>query len=247
MMSGCVFPKKAGIMLIIALVSLLIGMSKGGLGAVIVGLVTPLLSQLMPVPKAVATALPLLIFADAFALWVYWKDWDMRHIRLLLPLALVGIIAGMFVLISAPEQVLRPLLAVFTLSAVVYRLLSRRLIALRYHHRNWHGYLAGLTSGFGSAVANVGAPPFTAYMLLQEMSPRVFIGTTTLFFAIINLSKLPWSVQLGLVDFPRVMWALPLVPVGVWLGRRFVDWVNPRVFEWFMIITLIIASISLLL
>ena len=69
--------------IIIFTVALLIGLSKGGLGGPVpVSLGLPLLSQIMPVPQAVGIMLPLLIFADMFAMRAYWKQWDMKMIRL---------------------------------------------------------------------------------------------------------------------------------------------------------------------
>lgn len=236
--------------LVLALAALLIGLSKGGFGAVVVGLITPMLSQIMPVPNAVAMALPFLILGDLFALKVYWMQWDQHQLRLLLPLSIVGVIVGMYFLVSLPNEVLRPILGFFTLGAVIYRLISRRLAKLHYHHQNWHGYLTGFVSGFGSGLANVGAPPFTAYMLLQEQtSPRIFMGTTTLFFAVVNAAKLPGVLQGGLINSSQVGYvilAIPFVPLGVWLGQLFVDWIRPDLFEWFMIGTLIFASLLLL-
>src|SRR5690606_5105514 len=155
-----------------------------------------------------------------FALWAYWKTWDMHYIRLMLPLAILGIGVGTFLLASLPDDVLRRLLGVFTLVFVAYRLLSAHLQTARYQPRDWHGYLAGAASGLGSALANTGAPPFTAYMLLQDVSPPVFVGTTTLFFALVNLIKVPWLVAghlLDLSDLTRILWAMPLIPVGIWL------------------------------
>lgn len=236
--------------LIVGLSSLLIGLSKGGLGAALVVLVTPIMIQVMPVADAVSLSLPLLIIADVFALWAFWKTWDMHYIRLLLPMAILGIGVGTFLLVNLPDDVLRRLLGVFTLVFVAYRLWSARLHAESYTPRNWHGYLAGAASGLGSALANTGAPPFTAYMLLQEVSPTVFVGTTTLFFALVNLIKIPWLVAGGLLDFgdlTSILWSIPLIPVGVWLGRWLIRRLNRVAFERVMLLVLTLAGLGLLL
>lgn len=242
------FPPMAFV-LIVALVSLMIGLSKGGMGAVLVVLTTPMLSMVMPVPEAVSIALPLLLIADVFALWMYWKQWDMRYVRLMLPMAIIGILVGTYLLANLDSLTLRRILGVFTLIFVVYRVLDEKLRALQYHPRDWHGYLAGAASGFGSALANTGAPPFTAYMLLQDLSPQIFVGTTTIFFALVNAIKLPPLIYAGLLDFGdlrNVLWALPLIPIGVWLGRWMVVRLNKQAFERFMLLVLVIASMVLL-
>lgn len=236
--------------IVIACAGLLIGMSKGGFGPVLAALATPMLSQVMPVSQAVATALPLLLLGDVFALRAYWRHWDSRLIRLLVPAAVIGVFAGAYLLTALPDDLLRPLLGALTLLMVVYKLVRTRLAVGQYESHNWHGYLAGAASGFGSAVANAGGPPFTAYLLLQQVSPMVFMGTTTLFFITINLIKLPSLWLAGLLDdvpLVTVLLMLPVVWLGIWAGRRFVKWVDPRSFDILMLVLLVLVSVMLFL
>lgn len=238
------------LIVVIVAVSLLIGLSKGGLGAALVVLTTPLLTLVMPAKQAVSTALPLLILADGLALWMYWKKWDMRYIRLMLPMAVIGVVIGTYLLATLPELTLRRLIGGFALIFVIYRLLDNQIKQIRYQPRRWHGWLAGGASGMASALANNGAPPFTAYMLLQEVDPVPFIGTTTLFFAVVNLLKVPTYLQSGILNFNDVLqvaWASPLIVAGVVLGRWLVRRMNRVVFEYVMLAVLTIAALILLL
>lgn len=234
---------------ILILVCLLIGLSKGGLGAVLAVLATPLLAQVMPVSAAQGVTLPLLMVADLFALWAYRNTWDMRYIWRLLPSAAIGIVIGTVLLTGLPNQTLKHLVALFTLAFVVYRLVGDRLLSARYTPRTWHAYVAGSVSGVGSALANVGGPPFTAYLLLQKLDPLPFVGTMTLFFAIVNALKLPGLILAGIIDFNRllgVIWVLPVLPLGVWIGRFVIKRINQRAFERFMLIVLVIVALFLL-
>jgi uncharacterized membrane protein YfcA len=222
----------------IALVALLIGLSKGGMGAVLVVLATPLLSQVMPVTDAISLTLPLLLIADAFALWMYRRTWDMHYIRLMLPAAVVGVIIGTALLASLPDLALRRILGIFTLAFVVYKVWIEARIGAAYTPKPWHGVLAGGASGLASALANNGAPPFTAYMLLQNLTPRAFVGTTTLFFAIVNAIKLPGLIAANLFNFENLTaawWALPTIPLGVWAGRWIVNRIDKLAFERFIL------------
>ena len=235
--------------IILILVALIIGLSKGGMGAVLGVLITPLLSLVMPVAAAISLALPLLIFGDVFALWFFWKTWDMHYIRLLLPFAVPCILAGTYLLANLSNSTLRPVLGIFTLLFVVYKVVDYRLKSFDYHPRDWHGYLAGGASGLGSALANAGSVPFTAYMLLQDVTPQVFVGTTSLYFAIVNWIKVPSYVAAGLLDLSKlagVIWALPLIPLGVYAGRWMIKRINKRAFEYVMLVVLVIASAVLL-
>lgn len=238
--------------ILIVCVSFLIGLSKGGFGGPIpVAFITPLLSQIMPAAQAVAIVLPLLIVGDLFALRVYWGKWDKQQIWLLLPMAIVGIIIGTALLAGLANQnvLLKRIIGVFSLIVVIYKVGNHYIVRWDYQPRKWHGYLVGGASGIGSALANIGSPPFTAYMLLQNVEPLIFIGTTTLFFAILNIVKLPFALAAGVIQVQQllsILWALPLIPVGIWIGKRFVLIANPKVFEWVMLVPLFVMGIYML-
>lgn len=238
--------------IIVFFAALLIGLSKGGFGGPVpVSMLTPLMSLTMPAAQAVGIVLPLLLLGDVFALWIYWKTWDLSYVKLMLPMAVIGVLIGSSLLgvLANQDLVFRRIIGLFTLTVVIYKIGNSWLKSITYEPRAWHGRFVGWAAGFGSALANVGAPPFTAYMLLQQVNPTIFIGTTTLFFAIINLLKVPGVFITGALtpqQFVSVLWVMPVIPGGVWLGKRFVKWVNPVVFEWMMLITLLVMSVFLL-
>lgn len=237
--------------LMFAVVALLIGFSKGGLGGPVpVALTAPLLSLVIPPRTAVGVILPLLMFADVFALYFYWRRWEIRYVRLMLPAGVIGVILGTLLLATLSNETLRRIIGAFTLIAVIYKVLNDRLKSVTYRPQDWHAYLAGWGSGFGSSLANAGAPPFTAYMLLQPgMTPIPFIGTTTLFFAVINVLKLPGFLSTGVLDVDlllRILWVLPLIPFGVWLGQTVVARMDTRVFESMMLAALFLMGLALL-
>ena len=81
--------------LLYAIVGILVGLSKGGLGGPVpVALTVPLMTLIIEPQIAVALVLPLLIFADVFALYFYWRRWDRRLIVLMLAPGLVGVALG---------------------------------------------------------------------------------------------------------------------------------------------------------
>ena len=236
--------------MIIILAGLIIGLAKGGLlGPVAGALILPLLSQAMTVSQAVGVTLPLLMFADVFALRFYWREWETHYLKILLPLAVVGIAMGTTLVATLPDDVLRRLLGVLTLLVVAYKFTNTYLTGLEYTPRRWHGYLAGWGAGFASSLANAGGPPVTAYLLLQKIRPTAFVGTLALFFAIINVIKLPGFLATGILDvhlLGRVVWALPVIPFGVWVGRQGVGRMDPRFFDGLMTILLLLAGLFLL-
>lgn len=230
--------------------ALMIGLSKGGLG----GPLPPLLATLMlshraGVATAVALATPMLMTGDVFALYSYWKTWDTRHVWALVPAGAAGVAIGLFLLRGLPDRSLRVGLGVAGLVVVLYKVRSQWRGRGHYRQRAWHGPVAGLLGGTSSAMLNAGGPAISSYLLLQPISPTVFVGTSTVFFAWINLLKLPGSLAAGVVSPRAVAWSLsmcPLVALGVYLGRRFVTWVDAAVFDQLMTAILVIACVWLI-
>ncbi len=229
---------------------LTIGLSKGGLGGALpVALVLPMLSLVFDPREAVPLMVPFLVIADWFALRIYWGKWDMHQIRLMLPMGIVGVVMGGLLLSVISAVLLKVLIALFTTIVIIYKLAADNLKSLTYTPQRWHGWLAGWASGLSSTLANTGGPPFTIYLLLQSLQPIAFIGTVTLFFAVVNFLKIPLFLQQGLLNIDTVVqlaWAIPLLPLGVWLGRRSLDLFDQRLFERLLLV-LLIGSVLLLL
>ncbi len=236
--------------LLLAFAGLWVGLVKGGVAGPLGGpLLLFVLTHRFTVQEVVGISLPLLIFGDIFAMRAYWGKWDQHHIRLLLPSAILGIVFGTYLLANLPDDVLRRIVGLFILIIIAYKLFNDALKNMTYEHRNWHGYVGGWLSGVASALANVGGPPITAYMLLQKVPPLAFVGTNTLFFFVVNLIKVPGFLMADIINIElliSIAWSLPLIPSGVWIGRRVIGWINPRLFDAAMIVLLTLAGLTLL-
>src|SRR5260221_697137 len=219
----------------IGVAALVIGLSKGGLGGTVVAVVTPMLVLVLP-PKdakdAVGMGLPLLLLGDVFAVAMFWKKWDGPMIWRMLPGLIVGVIVGSLLLPVLPSQVVRIGIAVMVLAFCGYKLLEptirRRLEQGDSQPNWWNASLFAGTSGVASTVANAGGPIISAYFLMEHLSPISFIGTSALYFALVNVMKIPGliSAQVLRLDILwRVVWATPLVPLGVWLGKVMLHYV----------------------
>ena len=76
------------------------------------------------------------------------------------------------------------------------------------------------------------------------------IGVGARFFLLINVLKLPFLGGLAFINAESLVFNAKLVPVilvGVLLGRRLVQAVSQRVFEWLVIVFAIVAGLRLVL
>jgi uncharacterized membrane protein YfcA len=95
------------------------------------------------------------------------------------------------------------------------------------------GAVCGAASGFTSTLAHAGGPPLLVYMLPQKLDKTLFVGTTVVFFAVVNYAKLLPYYLLGQLTPANLGLALlfaPLAPLGIWLGRQFERRVPERPF-----------------
>ncbi len=233
------------------LVALLIGFAKGGLGGTLGALATPLMALVMPAKEVIGLLLPLLILADVFAVSSYWKQWDWKLIVLLTPGAVAGVTIATFFIINVPEKTLKISLGIIVLIFALYKIFEARLFRSQtYQARDWHGIAAGTLAGFSSALAHTGGPPISIYLLLRRVSTRTFNATSALFFAILNWIKVPYYFYANLFDFQRLLgmiWVLPLLPVGVWAGKRLADRISQEAFERVIVVLLVVTALFLIL
>lgn len=229
---------------------LIIGLAKGGLGGTLGSLSVPLMALVMPADKVIGLILPLLMIADVFALASHWRRWEVKLVLLLLPAAVVGITIGVFFVSRVSSETLRTALGIIVLLFVAYKVFEQRIFgAITYEPRNWHGIAAGSVAGFTSGVAHTGGPPITIYLLMQDLQPRVFVSTSVLFFTVVNWIKVPYYYYAGFFDFPllaQVVWLIPVLPLGVLVGRWGVDKVDKELFNRIIIVVLAISAVLLL-
>jgi uncharacterized protein len=230
--------------------ALLIGLAKGGLGGPLPPLfATLLLSERSTVAAAVVVATPMLLTGDGFALWTYWRRWNLTQIRMLLPAGVAGVAVGLLLLRGLPDRALRVSLGVAGLVVVLYKIHAQWRGHEHYVRRVWHGPLAGLLGGATSAMLNAGGPPVISYLLLQGLTPITFTATNTLFFSVVNVFKVPGSLAMGVIEAPALLWSVlvcPIVACGVFAGRWFVLRVNPIAFDRFMTGILVLACLWLI-
>jgi len=238
--------------IVTGVVFFLIGIGKGGLGGTLSAVAVPVMALIMAPGAAIGFVLPVLIIADWFSLYFYWKEWSWKIILLMLPGALIGITAGTFLIANAPTKLLQIILGSVVLIFGLYKLfLEGRFVKPQdYENKNWHGVTAGTVAGFASSLAAAGSPPVVVYLLFRDdLAPRIFLGTMVLFFSILNIVKIPYYIAIDIFDFTllyRMLWLLPLVPLGVWFGQWVVKRINKDTFEKIIVVVLIILALLLI-
>ncbi len=229
----------------------LVGLSKGGFGGAVGFVGVPLMALVMSPLQGAAILLPILVLMDITSLWTWRGVYDGQTLTDMLPGAIVGIGIGWLTATIVTADMVRFLVGAV---AVVFVL---RWLAQQIRHGSGHAsrrnpVLAmfwATVAGFTSFVAHVGGPPFQVYALPLRLDPKVFTGTSVIFFALTNAIKLVPYFALGQFDATNLAASailMPIAPVatlaGAWLVRR----MRPEVFYPFTYATVAVVAVKLI-
>jgi uncharacterized protein len=206
---------------------ILYGFSKGGFAGASL-LAMPLMSLVMSPVTAAAILLPVLLVQDLVTVAAFRKSWDGTMLAHMLPGAVVGIGLGSVTaaLITADQiRIAVGLLAIaFCLKAWWARRAARP--TAQPHNILAATGLATL-SGYSSFVIHSGGVPYNMYAIPRSPSPEVFAGTSGLYFALVNVMKVPAYFVLGQFTVENLWLSVVLCPIailgnlaGIWLVRR---------------------------
>lgn len=230
----------------------LIGISKAGFGGGVGVIATPLLALTMPVADAAALLLPILIAADLFTVYHYRNQFDITILKILLPGALLGIVLGslFFNLFSQNDALIKVGIGTVAIAFVLYQWGKAALFRTLQTRKPGQkaGILLSTTAGFTSTIAHVGGPPIAIYLLPQELPRNLFVGTTAVFFMIVNIIKLVPYGFLGLLTVGNLLATLLLVPVaylGVQVGKTMNHRINQTAFNRIVYSLLLLTGLQL--
>jgi uncharacterized protein len=230
--------------------ALISGFSKTGIPGISM-LSVAIFAAVLPAKQATGVVLPMLIFADLFAWFIYRKHLEWPRVGRLLPWALAGLVLGWFALGRVTDHGAARLIGAILAMMLGLHLWRRRRKPdeLALHAPGWFGPVMGLFAGLTTMIANAAGPVMTLYLLAMRLPKLEFLGTGAAFFLLINWIKVPFMTQLGLINAESLtlnLWLLPAVAVGALLGRPVVERVNQRLFENLALALAALATMKLL-
>lgn len=206
---------------------LLLGISKGGFTGVGMAAMPIMALAVSPV-EAASILLPILVVQDAVGLLAYRQSWDARNLAILLPGAVLGVLLGYLTATLVSEAAIKLVLGFVSITFASHRLIvdwGGRAVQVK--PGPVIGVVCGVASGFTSMIAHAGGPPFQIFVLPQRLRHEIFVGTSVVFFAIINAIKILPYLMLGHLTARNLLISTTLVPLavvstwaGIWLVRR---------------------------
>jgi uncharacterized membrane protein YfcA len=204
---------------------IVLGLSKGGFSGVGIA-ATPLLALYLPPLEAAALLLPVLITQDLISIYVYRREWDASNLKIMLPGAVAGMTLAWLLASYISDNAVRITVGLIGLIFVIDVWRKRaRIEPTRMGPAG--GVFWGAVSGFTSFMTQAGGPPFQVYVLPQRLPKLVLVGTTTIFFAVVNALKIVPYFALGQFHAGNFATSLALLPMaiianfmGIWLVKH---------------------------
>ncbi len=223
----------------VAIAILIQGISKSGFAGGAGVLSLPLMMLVMPVQKVAAMLLPLLILCDMNAIYHHRTNKDWKVIRSIYIPCIAGILLGAAVWwyigqrdMETYAPYIKKFVGAIAILFVSYIVLRETAMEWVSHYRPGPraAVTAGISAGFCSTIAHAAGPIVGLYIFAHGLGKSLFVGTVAWTFTLINLTKLPFYVAIGLIR-PDVLHLdlvlVPLIPIGSYLGK----WMHHRVSE----------------
>ena len=198
--------------------------------------------------------LPLLIFGDIVAVIAYRRHTQWPYIWKLFPWTALGVVLGYFALGRISDHAARSLIGVIIIG-LAFLSYWRRYVATPDDERAVHSHwllagLIGVVAGFITLIANAAGPLMAVYLIAMRLPKMQYVGTSAVFFMLLNLFKVPFMVDLGLITRTSFSFNLALAPavlIGVFGGRLLLARINQGLFERLVLILSGLGGILLLL
>ncbi|OUS07253.1 hypothetical protein A9Q96_08130 [Rhodobacterales bacterium 52_120_T64] len=224
--------------------ALLVGFTKTSVGGV--GILAVLLMALaIPGKASPGVLLPMLIVADVFAVIYYRRHCNWSILLKLFPMTAVGVVVGYFAVDLVPVEVFENVIG----ATILFMLGIELLVPKRRDAPAALTAFVGIFAGISTMVANAAGPIFGIYLLQKGLPKNEFVGTRSWFFLLVNVFKIPFSANLGLVTVETLKLDLMFVPVlfvGAYLGYKVLGMLNMTAFKWLIRAAVLLSATKLL-
>ena len=228
---------------------LLYGIAKSGLGGSISLISVPLMTIVMPLSQALAIILPILIFSDLIAVYRFRKEFDLSTLKLIVPLAGIGIFIGSLSFSYFSEDLLKIIVGTMGFLFAGHYFLFKKNKEKKSNKNLLKGGICSMIAGFTSFCVHAGGTPTSIYLLPLRMRKETYVGTRVIFFTFVNLIKLPFYIKLSMVNFETFKQSVilfPLAVVGIFIGYRILKTINEKLFYNIIYVLILLSSTKLI-
>ena len=203
----------------------------------------------MPLTNALGIILPILIFSDFIATYKYRKEYDFETLKLMVPFAAIGIFIGSLTFTFFSEELLKFIIGLMGFLFAGHYFFFKKNKEAKSDKNFLKGGVCSTIAGFTSFCVHAGGTPTSLYLLPLRMKKEIYVGTRIIFFACLNLFKLPLYINLSMTNFETFKQSLILFPVallGILIGYKLLKIIEEKLFYNILYTLIFITSTKLL-
>lgn len=219
---------------VLILCAFLVGVSKTGFPGM--GIINvPIMAIMFPAKISTGLILPMLAFADLFAVAYYRRHAHWNHVFKLLPWALLGIGTGSVVMIYISDEQLEPIIGVIVLLMLAVNYWRNKSSDKLNIPSHWSfAAMMGFSAGLTTQLANAAGPIMTIYLLAMQLPKNEFIGTGAWYFLILNWLKMGLFAvdgRITSVTLSTNVMLLPVIAISAFAGFKLASLVPQKQFN----------------
>jgi uncharacterized membrane protein YfcA len=203
----------------LVIVAAYIVLAVGGFGSALISI--PLLALLLPVKLVVPVVLLVDLTATLATGMRFRQDVAWAEIKPIIPTMLIGLIAGVTLLVKLPARWVLTSLGLFILGYGLYSLVYHERTRM---HSRWWSIPTGVVGGVISGLFGMGGPVYVMYLAGRIVDPSRLRATLSAIFSTNTAARLGLFLFSGLLVQKQV-WTtaaclLPFMALGLFIGHR---------------------------
>ncbi len=216
-----------------------LGISKAGIPGL--ALVNVIIMAEFFQKESVGIVLPLLVVCDLIIYPLYRRYASWKLVWPLLVPCLVGVLGGYLVLKQIDDATTKVVIGWIILGLLVLQILRNRTGEMLRHLPDSRCFLIGssLVIGVSTTVANAAGPAYSVWALVKGLSKEDFLGIGARLFLLLNLIKIPFNAEIGIINSRTLLLdaaLLPAILLGIAIGKPVVQRIPQKPFEWLLLV-----------
>lgn len=201
--------------------------------------------------KSTGIVLPMLIFGDVCAVLSFRQHARWDYIKSMSLPTGIGVVVGWAMMDLISESAYKPVIGsiILGLAAMQLSRMWRPDWFERVPHATWFAWSLCLIAGFCTMLGNAAGGMISLYLVTVSMPKLEVVGTTAWFFLMLNLFKVPFSAQLGLIGAKTLAINAVMIPgivLGLLAGRWLIHRIPQRQFDSLVLLLSSVAALRLI-
>ncbi len=174
-----------------------------------------------------------------------WQNIDLSSAWRLIVASIAGVPIGLFILKTAPEDLVKAILGILLILFGLYSLFKPVLISIR--QPRW-AYGFGFVAGILGGAYNTHGPPLVLYGTLRHWSPARFRATLQGYFVCTGMFLVLGHAVSGLLTVQVLQLsalALPVTGLAIFMGGKLNQRISTQKFERILYVALIVLGVML--